>query len=297
MEFAVHYSHAAASLVDKGAMVTDRFKCPAWPDLIATVQGRYPLYVHFPLQVGWGKGDAMDTERCTAADWHTVEALRAQTDTPYINVHLEPTTHDHPHIPVDTTDPADRDYVADCLLRDLRAVIARFGAERVIVENVPNADNCLRPAYHPEVIRSVIESAGCGFLFDLSHARRAARALRMDAREYIAALPVDRTREIHLSGIQTFDDRWVGMLRDAGLDDTMIRPFAGRWQDHLPMTDADWAFTAWAMAEIRRGAWGAPWIVTFEYGGVGPLWEALTDADALHAQVPRLYAMIHGETD
>lgn len=224
MEFAVHFSQAAADLIDSGAIVTDRFKCPAWPDLIATVQARYPLYVHFPLQVGWGKQEAMDMETHEAADWRTIEALQSQTNTPYINVHLEPMTNDHVHIPVGATGPADRDYVTDCLLRDLRAVVARCGAERVIAENVPNADNCLCLAYHPDVIRQVIEEAGCGFLFDLSHARRAARALGMDARAYIAALPLDRTREIHLSGIQTFDDRWIARLRDAGLDDAMIAP-------------------------------------------------------------------------
>ena len=77
-----------------------------------------------------------------------------------------------------------------------------FGPGRVIAENVPNADDCLRPAYLPAVVRRVIEECDCGLLFDISHARRAARALGMAATEYIAQLPVERTREIHLSGIQ-----------------------------------------------------------------------------------------------
>ncbi|MDQ2783831.1 MAG: DUF692 family protein [Chloroflexota bacterium] len=299
MNIAVHYSRSAAALVDAGRITPDYFKCPAWPELLATVRATYPLYVHFPLRVGWGIGDAMDTETGQRADWARIETLLSETNTPFVNVHLEPTTDDHPDIPADTTDPdpdPDPDYIeflTDCLIRDVRAVVARFGPERVIAENVPNGDGCLRPAYLPMVVRRVIEECDCGLLFDISHARRAARALGMDAREYIALLPVERTREIHLTGIQQFDDRWIALLRGAGLRDSLIAQFAGRWQDHLPFTGADWEFTVWSLDQIARGLWGHPWIIALEYGGVGPFWEALTDPVILAAEVPRLAAMVH----
>lgn len=295
MNFAIHYSLPAAALVDAGRIDPDfdYFKCPAWPDLIATVRARYPMYVHFPLQVGRGIGNAIDTEARQPADWTKIETLLAQRNTPFVNVHLEPTTDDHPDIPTDTTDPAHIAFLTDCLIRDVRAVVERFGPERVIAENVPNGDGCLRPAYLPNVIRRVIEECGCGLLFDISHARRAARALGMDAREYIAMLPVERTREIHLTGIQQFDDQWIAVLRGAGLSENIVAQFAGRWQDHLPFTDADWKFTAWSLDQIAHGRWGHPWIIALEYGGVGPLWEAITDTDILAAQVPRLAAMVH----
>ena len=293
MRFAVHYSRPAADLLDAGRIAVDAFKCPAWPDLIATVQAKYPMYVHFPLRVGQGTGDALDTETHRPADWGKVEMLLARTDTPFVNVHLEPTTGDHPDIAADTTDPGDIARLTDSLIRDLRAVVERFGPERVIAENVPNADNCLRPAYLPAVVRRVIEECECGLLFDISHARRAARALGMEATEYIPMLPVERTREIHLTGIQHVDDRWVVVMRDAGLSDAVIAQFAGRWQDHLPLTDADWEFAAWSLGQIAGGHWGAPGIVSLEYGGIGPLWEAFTDPAILAEQVPRLAAMVH----
>jgi hypothetical protein len=292
MRFAVHYSRPAADLIDAGRIAVDAFKCPAWPDLIAAVQARYPMYVHFPLRVGQGTGDAIDTETRQPADWRKVEAVLAQTGTPFVNVHLEPTTDDHPGIPADTTDPGDIARLTDCLIRDLRTVVERFGPERVIAENVPNADDCLRPVYLPAVVRRVIEECNCGLLFDISHARRAARALGMEATEYIRLLPVERTREIHLSGIQQFDERWIAVLRNAGLSDAVIAQFAGRWQDHLPLTDADWAFTAWALEQIAGGHWGEPQILSLEYGGVGPVWEAFTDPAILAEQVPRLAAMV-----
>ena len=293
MNFAVHYSQPAAALRDAGQIAPDYFKCPTWSELIATVQATHPMYVHFPLRVGPGIDDAIDTETRQPADWTKMEKLLAQTNTPFVNVHLEPTTADHPDIPADTTDPAHVEFLTDCLVRDLRAVVARFGPERVIAENVPNGDGCLRPAYLPAVIRRVIETCDCGLLFDISHARRAARALGMNAAEYIAMLPVERTREIHITGIQQFDEHWIRVLRDAGLNERVIAQFAGRWQDHLPFTDADWEFAAWSLEQIARGDWGRPWIVALEYGGVGPFWEALTDPAILAAQVPRLAAMVH----
>ena len=60
------------------------------------------------------------------------------------------------------------------------------------------------------------------------------------------------------------------------------------------MTDKDWEFFAWAMEQVHSGAWGQPWIVTFEYGGVSPLYEAVTKMGVLAEQVPRLYALVKG---
>ena len=114
----------------------------------------------------------------------------------------------------------------------------------------------------------------------------------MEATEYIGLLPIDRTREIHLSGIQDTDDRWVAVMRAAGLSHAVVAQFAGRWQDHLPLTDADWEFTAWSLAQIAHGHWGEPWILSLECGGIGPLWEAFADPTILAEQVPRLAAMI-----
>jgi hypothetical protein len=58
------------------------------------------------------------------------------------------------------------------------------------------------------------------------------------------------------------------------------------------MADGDWAFFAWVMDQVHSGAWGQPWVVTFEYGGVGPWFESVTDANALLEQIPRLRALI-----
>ena len=67
--------------------------------LIDELHTTYPLYVHFPLRVGKGIGDAIDTETQQKPDWDNLAALASQTQTPYFNVHLAPIPEDHPDIP------------------------------------------------------------------------------------------------------------------------------------------------------------------------------------------------------
>ena len=46
---------------------------------------------------------------------------------------------------------------------------------------------------------------------------------------------------------------------------------------------------------MHRRAWGQPWIVTFEYGGVGGVWEMVTDRAVLAEQAPRLRRLVKGQ--
>ncbi len=133
IEFAVHYSRAAADLLAQGRIIFDRFKCPAWPDLVEAVRRIHPTYVHFALIAGCGTGNVIDGETKRDADWATVETLRRQTGTPFIgNVHFSPTVRDYPDIPRDTEAPEHVERLTEALIRDVRAVAVRFGLERAI---------------------------------------------------------------------------------------------------------------------------------------------------------------------
>ncbi|MBI5300505.1 MAG: DUF692 family protein [Chloroflexi bacterium] len=298
MKLAVNYSLPLLDLVRTQRVAVDYLKLPAWRNVIADAQRVHPSFIHFPLSIGSGIGDAMNHETRLRADWNAIEAMARETTTPLINLHFFASARDFPDIPVDTADPTHIARLTECAIRDVRAVVARFGAERVIVENDNSAGGTtLRPVLLPQVIARVIEETGCGFLLDLSHARMAAQYLGMDTHTYIAALPVKRIREIHITGIQVIEGRWLDALARVEGSRDFIARYAGRWMDHLPMTDADWDAFAWAIGEVRAGRWAEPWVVTFEHGGISPLWEAFTDADALATQVPRLAAMVNGRKE
>lgn len=293
MHLAVHYSVEAADLRGRGEIAFDYFKCPAWPELADRVWRLHPTYVHFGLAAGKGSGTAFDWDTKGPADWGRIESLLAMTGTPYVNVHLAPLVADYPDVAEDSERPVDVERVTEALIRDVRGMVRRFGAGRVVAENERDAPGRrLRLSCRPDVIRAVIEETGCGLLLDVSHARLAARYLEMDAWDYLAGLPLARTREVHVTGIQRVDEVWVEYLRQKGLDARLLVPYVGRLMDHLPLAEADWTFAARAFEEVRRGAWGEPWMIALEYGGIGPIWEQITDANVLRAQVPRLFEMV-----
>ena len=290
---AVNYSEAIGGLYKAGLIQIDRLKCPDWPDLISSAQRVLPVYVHFSLKAGLGKGDALETGTNQPPDWEQIEGILAQTGTPFVNIHLSPTMEDRSSGPVDTTTPAYIETLTEYLVKDVQAVVKRLGAERVIVENDHgSAGGNSRVLSLPQVVGDVVAETGCGLLLDLAHARLAADQLGMDAREYISSLPVEQVREVHVSGVQMVVGHWVELFR--GFDIKLAERYAQGLLDHLPMTEEDWELVDWSMQQIREGNWGEPWVVAMECGGVSPLWELLTFEDILEEQVPRLYAAVKG---
>jgi len=291
MKFAVNYSPQAAELYQTGRIQVDFFKCPAWPDLIAEAMDIAPVYVHFPLRVGDGTGNAINNETGQPAEWEWVEGILQQTDTCYVNVHLHPprlsgVLPDNGYGAVATTETTQR------LVCDVEAVVKQFGVDRVIVENGYNMDhNPLRPAYFPEVISEVVKITGCGLLFDLSHARMASERLNAPVEPYVAKLPVHATRELHITGIQYAGDYWISRMQQEGVAPAVIENCSGRRMDHLPLIDEDWGAMDWAISSIQAGEWRTPDIVALECGGVGSFWQSTCDGNALAEQIPRLYEL------
>ena len=300
MKFGINISNTAIRLYDEGVIMPDVFKCPAWPDLIAQYKDRYPLYVHFPLGVGAGIRDAIDGETKAPADWGKFEKLLADTETPYLNLHLQAP---QARFGTDVTgaDPFDVEQTLENLIKDVEAVVARFGKEMVIVENGFNIGaDPLYPAFYAATASRVVEATGCGFLFDISHARIAAMRLGQDYKDYIGRLPVHAIREIHITGMQVVNDYWIQRALDSGLTQEEIERYIGpegMWlpngmADHLPMSRQDWEVMAWAVQQLRSGAWQKPWVASLECGGIGPFWEATFTEEEMRDQVPRLQALL-----
>jgi uncharacterized protein len=295
MKFAVNYSQPAADYLKSGDIQFDLFKLPAWESIVAQVSAQYPCYIHFPLVVGKGDGTVFDFDEKSLADWERIERLMKQTHTPLINLHLAPHTEDHPKLDPRDISPIAAERVTEWLIADVLSAVRRFGAEMIIAENDSGGFDVPDAALLPDVIHTVIEETGCGFLFDLSHARLAAETFGMDAHEYIASLPLHRLREMHITGIQTFDENWFNMLADKGMPESRfdLSKRLGRRMDHLPITDADWIEIQWALNEIHSGNWSEPWVVSCEYGGIGGgFFEATMDKAVIREQFPKLNAMV-----
>lgn len=270
MRFAVNYSPAAARLYESGLIDVDLFKCPDFPEVVAAARMQAEVYVHFPLESGPGT--------TTVEQLDEVAALAGDTGTRLINTHAYVRRRDYPALDGHGGDtPEVLTSVIDRVVADVAALCARFGPDRVIVENViytgREREDFLLPGVRAELLREVIRQTGCGLLLDLSHARISCQYADWEPWEYLDSLPVDRLRELHVTG-----------LAEVG----------GVLTDHMPLTEGDLGFFSDAMRRVRSGAWATPEILAFEYGGVGPPFAWRTDPGVIAGQVPMLRDLAQG---
>ncbi len=256
IQLAVNYSPETEALKLEGTVAPDLYKLPDWPDLVTQVAAASPCYVHFSLVAGMSEP--------FAPDWPLIDALRTQTGTAKVNLHLE-APHD-----LDRSSPRQVAAVLAKAEADVYQVVRRYGGEQVVLENVPisgEKDYFKLPIVRPEAIRQVVEGSGCGLLLDLAHARLAASELGMAEREYISALPVECLGELHITGVNAHEGVLV---------------------DHMPMEPADWDLLDWALEQIRLGKWKKPEIAAFEYGGLGAPFRWRSKRSVLARQLPEL---------
>lgn len=265
MLYGLNYSPQAAALLRSGAITIDRFKCPDWDDLIAEAQALAPVYVHFPILIGGGRVRTLDLAR--------IERQMQATDTAYVNTHLYPQVDDFPDLglaDVDGLTSAQTERVVAQIHADLEFMVSHFGRERVLVENVPYralGEKNLRLSVDPSVFRQALDAFDVGLLFDLSHAQIAAQHLGVDPRIYVMQYPLERIRELHVTGLGTVQGVTV---------------------DHLHMQDADWQILDWFLDRMIEGRAAVPWILTFEYGGITDKFNWRSDPDHMRVDVPRL---------
>lgn len=115
-----------------------------------------------------------------------------------------------------------------------------FNELPLILENLPSLpDRKYCYAAGTDVITEILETTDSGLLLDISHARLAASFQGMDVHEYLEKLPLDRTKQIHVSGIR----EWNGHLLDA----------------HESLQKEDYAILRWVLGKCK------PLVVTLEY--------------------------------
>jgi sugar phosphate isomerase/epimerase len=266
MKFAINYSTQAAVLFTQGRLMVDRFKCPDWPDLISEASQYGQVAVHFDLSAGRGMLELKDLDRAGR--------IAEQTQTPYINLHLEAKNSDFKEFSPHPITNRLREKVLQRTIEEVEMAVRRFGSENVIVENVPyrTTGNLLPVCVEPEFINKIVQETSCGLLLDLPHARITANNLGVDERDYILSLPHKMIRELHFTGVH-----------DLG----------NRLQDHLPALDQDWELLEWALINIRNGNWSRAWMLAFEYGGVGEKFNWRSSAQTIEEQGKQLYTLVN----
>ncbi len=158
------------------------------------------------------------------------------------------------HIFLPAYDPARRKRGMIAAVRRLK----QWAPLPVILENMPNSHVRHRLEVDPRITSEILEAAGCDLLLDLAHARVGAQYFNQSPTDYLQQLPLDKVRQIHLSGPRTR----AGRLYDA----------------HEPMSEEDYALLEWTLNRVD------PDVVTLEY---------FRDRESLQIQLERISSILN----
>ena len=170
----------------------------------------------------------------------------------------------------------------DHITANARALAAALPVP-LLLENIPLFPNLAHMhVCDPVFISDTLATTGCDLLLDLAHARVAADVLGWAVRDYLAALPLQRVVEIHLSGPRTLrelDDRRQALVRENARSVAHLLAFGddNLVDAHEPLREADYELLAWTLGRCR------PRAVSLEY---------YRDPAELRTQVHRLAELI-----
>jgi len=184
-----------------------------------------------------------------------------ETKAPWLSVHLG---YSAAHVTFqERLQPAsevlERDIVVERLIHNVTALKAATGVP-LLLENLDyNPTGAYEYVCEPGVIRTVLEATDTFLLLDLAHAQVSAARLGLAPHDYVARLPLERVRQLHVSG---------------------PRPVGGILTDvHETLRPADYRLFERVLTKTD------PWAVTLEYR---------QGAGALAAQLDRLQAILSG---
>lgn len=263
-----NYSQPLVSLLAAGEVAVDWIKLSREDTLlreVAECRSIRPALVHTLGRAG------MSPEAFSRVDWDELNFAISASRSPHIAIHLQSMAADW-DFPIDpvTQDGAVVQRVVDRMITHILAAKERL-AVPLLLENIPvgGSKGNLWLCARPDTICEALYATGTDLLLDTAHLRSAAWYLDMDPHAYALALPLERVREIHVTGPR-------------------LVPGEGLRDRHMELLEEDYALLAWLLERT------SPAMVTLEYGGTGPIFErpGMTDPEALQRQLHRLEAML-----
>lgn len=137
-----------------------------------------------------------DADLVPKTDIEKTKEILEKTRTPYISGHICTKN-------VSQT----QEETIEALKYNIKEYKKIFG-KAVVIENIPYREHYNHCTYllNPDLISKIVYENDCMFLFDISHARKAALYLNMPFEEYVSKLPMDKVIEFHLAGMSTMPD-------------------------------------------------------------------------------------------
>jgi uncharacterized protein (UPF0276 family) len=233
IQLAANDSSALRSLMRKINPPVDYLKLPLSRDLetaLPMARALRPVLLH-----GWG-GTPFRAGMADIPRADDLEHLIRTSGTPFLSVHLDVQPDDLERL----TPGAALERVAQTVER-----LRELSGLPVLLENIAHYEWSERPGFvsDPQWITAALEMSDAHLLLDLAHARVSAYHRREHELEYLDALPLERTWEIHLSAPR---------LENDGLRDR-----------HLPLQGRDYELLERVLERATEARF-----MTLEYGGI-----------------------------
>jgi uncharacterized protein (UPF0276 family) len=244
IQLTVNYSQALHDLIEAGQAPVQGIEFGPW----YTAQKIVALRMQFPeLLFHFHHSNLLAQLKQVPGAAETLRTVLACTETPWVSAHLSMlppgvawlAAHAGLYLP---GPPAERSYRE--MIEQVNVLKEQVDLP-VLLENMPSFPT--RRYLHevdPLRIRRALEETGSGLLLDLPHARTAAHVLELEVHDYLAQLPLERARQIHVCGPRLRRRRFgTPALVDA----------------HEPMQAEDYALLEWTLERVQ------PEVVTLEY--------------------------------
>ena len=268
MLLACNYSRPLLELLSAGAVEVEYIKLSRADMLeeeMKVARPLRPVLLHTLDRVG---------EIAASVDepaWQRANSHLKRAGSPHVAMHLV-LQRDDWDAPVDLQQqsPEVRRRMRECIRDTVRLACAALDVP-LLLENAPyyGSRGTVHAVTDPLYVCDLLTTTDTGLLLDLAHIRVAAYYLSVDPREYVKQMPLERVREIHVSGPG--------------------RNERGEFHDrHDEMSGTDWSLLEFVLE--RTG----PQVITLEYGGTGPKVETSgrNSSAALERQLLRLRRLI-----
>jgi uncharacterized protein (UPF0276 family) len=214
MRIGATISPSLLSLLDKASLEVDYIEVNGEEDLglLQTALARRPVLLHDISADFWLNYEAPFDDATMAKARAMLDLARPPWHSTGIGASAEPQGHTLPFwrgALGDALQPRER-----CLaniMRNARRLKSWLDVPLLLENYNYHPTNAYEYVCEPETFTSLIEQIDCEVLLDLAHAQISAFNMKWPGpREYLAALPLDRVREIHLS--HPFNDGGRQML-------------------------------------------------------------------------------------
>lgn len=258
-QLTANYSTALVSLIQRGDAPIDGIEVGPWfsPEKIGEFRESLPGW---PFQ--FHAGSYLSRNKYRSGALKRLQRYLANSDSRWISVHIELLPlyvyRFSAHLGINLPAPEPH-RAAQRFMRDLDRLRSQARLP-LILENLPSPPvQNFAYASDASLIAEILEATQDGLLLDLAHARVVTSNQGMDVKAYLRRLPLQRVRQVHVSGPRQRN----GHLQDA----------------HESMQEEDYALLVWTLENCQ------PQVVTLEY---------FRERDALREQLRRLREIISG---